>query len=272
MASPVAIENAGFEDPVLELNTFTNSDVPGWTIEGGGFFDAGVYHILSPRAPEGNNTAYIEVVPASISQQLDISLSAGMRYILNVAIARRPDRPNISGYRIELMAGTAVLGSVDATVVEPPPGEWADTRIAYLAADEDANLGQPISVRLSSTTNQPNFDNVRLDAEACLGLEDCDGDGLDDGADNCQLSVNPNQRDSDGDGYGYGNICDADLNNDCVVNALDLGLFRTVFFSDDADADLNGDGSVNVIDLGLMRSLFFSRPGPSGLEDACQTG
>ncbi|MFK8016453.1 MAG: thrombospondin type 3 repeat-containing protein [Gammaproteobacteria bacterium] len=92
---------------------------------------------------------------------------------------------------------------------------------------------------------------------------DVDGDGLLDSVDNCQRVDNVDQRDTDGDGFG--NLCDADLNNDGVVNAVDLGLLRTVFFTTDANADFNGDGVVNVVDLGLMRDLFFEAPGPSGL-------
>ena len=81
--------------------------------------------------------------------------------------------------------------------------------------------------------------------------------------DNCTEVPNADQRDTDLDGYG--NACDADLNNDGVVDFLDLGLLKAVFFTDDADADLNGDGSVDFLDLGLMKSGFFQPPGPSGL-------
>jgi photosystem II stability/assembly factor-like uncharacterized protein len=90
---------------------------------------------------------------------------------------------------------------------------------------------------------------------------DTDGDGVGDDVDNCTLVANPDQVDSNGDGYG--NICDADLNDDCVVNFLDLGALRQVFFTPDADADFNADGTVNFIDLGLMRSAFFQPPGPA---------
>ncbi|MEO1574058.1 MAG: thrombospondin type 3 repeat-containing protein [Pseudomonadota bacterium] len=92
---------------------------------------------------------------------------------------------------------------------------------------------------------------------------DSDGDGVADSSDNCTLVANPDQRDTNGDGFG--NACDADLNNDGVVNVLDLGELRLVFFGDDADADFNGDGAVNVIDLGILRAGFFLPPGPSGL-------
>ncbi|MEM7675702.1 MAG: hypothetical protein AAF449_06825, partial [Myxococcota bacterium] len=71
-------------------------------------------------------------------------------------------------------------------------------------------------------------------------------------------------------GDGYGNPCDADLNNDCIVNVVDLGILRTVFFTNDADADLNGDGEVNVVDLGFLRALFFGAPGPSGVTQTCK--
>ncbi|MFK7887815.1 MAG: S8 family serine peptidase [Gammaproteobacteria bacterium] len=93
---------------------------------------------------------------------------------------------------------------------------------------------------------------------------DTDGDGVLDSADNCTLVANADQRDTNGDGYG--NICDADLNNDGVVNPVDLGLFRAVFFQGgDLDADFNGDGVVNATDLGIIRTLFFQPPGPSGI-------
>ncbi|MFK7886510.1 MAG: M4 family metallopeptidase [Gammaproteobacteria bacterium] len=105
-------------------------------------------------------------------------------------------------------------------------------------------------------------DNVQ--AFSCsASVADADGDGVNDELDNCTLEANADQIDSNGDGYG--NVCDADLNNDGIINVVDLGLLRAVFFTSDQDADFNGDGVVNVVDLGIMRASFFGAPGPSGI-------
>jgi hypothetical protein len=99
---------------------------------------------------------------------------------------------------------------------------------------------------------------------------DTDGDGVPDYVDNCLKVPNRDQLDSDGDGYG--NRCDADLDNSKFVNALDLGLFKTVFGTAPGDedikaaADFNGDGRVNALDLGLLKVNFGKPPGPSGLK------
>ena len=112
---------------------------------------------------------------------------------------------------------------------------------------------------------------VSAQSYAAVGL-DTDSDGIADVSDNCTLVPNGfllpddggnSQRDTNNDGFG--NVCDADLNNDNVVNVIDLGLLRNVFFQADEDADLNGDGVVNIVDLGLLRAQFFGPPGPAGL-------
>ncbi len=117
------------------------------------------------------------------------------------------------------------------------------------------------------TNNQGSNSSLSLLINPNAALADTDGDGVGDATDNCALSSNADQRDTDDDGIG--NVCDADLNNDCIVNAVDLGLLRLAYFSADANADFNGDGVVNVIDLGIIRGRFFAPPGPSGLPNAC---
>ncbi|MEE8058750.1 MAG: dockerin type I domain-containing protein [Pseudomonadales bacterium] len=107
-----------------------------------------------------------------------------------------------------------------------------------------------------------NFNEI-ADLQTDPAKTDTDGDGIDDANDNCSLLANIDQRDSNGDGYG--NICDIDLDQSGFVNSIDLGLFKTLFFTSDANADINGDGIVNVLDLGLMKNLFFKPVGPSAV-------
>lgn len=96
---------------------------------------------------------------------------------------------------------------------------------------------------------------------------DGDGDGVVDAVDNCTALANATQLDSNGDHSG--NLCDADLNNDCKTNSLDLGLFKSVYgnAAGNADlkaaADMNGDGNVNSLDLGLFKRIYGKAPGPS---------
>jgi hypothetical protein len=94
---------------------------------------------------------------------------------------------------------------------------------------------------------------------------DSDGDGVINSADNCINAANADQRDTNGDGYG--NLCDADLDNNGVVNTLDLGKLKADFGKTGAglDADLDGNGVVNTLDLGKFKALFGKVPGPSGV-------
>jgi hypothetical protein len=90
---------------------------------------------------------------------------------------------------------------------------------------------------------------------------DTDDDGVPDVRDNCILVPNPLQRDTDSDNFG--NFCDADFDNNLLVNAADLAIFKPLFFSTDPDADLNGNGTVNAADLAILKTMFFKPPGPS---------
>ncbi len=97
--------------------------------------------------------------------------------------------------------------------------------------------------------------------------EDTDDDAVPDVADNCLLQPNEDQRDSNNDGLG--NLCDADLNNDCQTDFADLSIMKAAFFGTGADEDLDGDGNVNFADLAIAKGLFFNAPGPSDAPNAC---
>jgi hypothetical protein len=90
-----------------------------------------------------------------------------------------------------------------------------------------------------------------------------DGDSTPDYLDNCKLTAN-NQSDSDGDGYG--NACDADLNNDCKVDSLDLEKFKLNYGKyGNLASDFNTDLITNSLDLGLFKLMYGKTPGPSDL-------
>lgn len=99
--------------------------------------------------------------------------------------------------------------------------------------------------------------------QAAVKETDSDGDGVPDSRDNCVAVSNKDQLDTDGDGYG--NACDADLNNDGFVNALDLAAIRSQFGKRGVAGDINGDGIVNALDVSRFSKLFGKAPGPSAL-------
>lgn len=119
-----------------------------------------------------------------------------------------------------------------------------------------ASSGQPTAIGASSSANY----SVVAGFES---IPDSDADKILDAMDNCTKVVNLDQRDTDNDGYG--NICDPDLDNNLIVNAADLAIFKPLFFKTDPNADFDGNGVVNAADLAILKTMFFKAPGPSGL-------
>jgi hypothetical protein len=111
--------------------------------------------------------------------------------------------------------------------------------------------------------------DFQLTVTAVPDPPDTDADGLEDCEDNCVDDFNPDQIDADLDGYG--NRCDPDFDNNGVVGASDLGLFRIHFGYVEGDPeydllyDLDTNGGIGAADLGIFRRFFGLPPGPSGL-------
>ena len=92
----------------------------------------------------------------------------------------------------------------------------------------------------------------------CTRAADTDADGISDTADNCIEVANSDQRDTDADGYG--NRCDADLDNNLVVNFGDLGLFKGVFFKKAGDPGFDPDADFDGIDTLRVRTTVSKGP------------
>jgi hypothetical protein len=151
-----------------------------------------------------------------------------------------------------------------------------DPRVANPGVVVDAEVTvEPITIRSTSSITSLLTTPSRLCVTQLTGtgrlstldacLVDADADGVDDALDNCLSVANADQLDTDGDGYG--NLCDADLDNNGIVNTRDLALFKAAFGSTGTalDADLNGNGAVNTQDLAIFKGLFGKPPGPSGM-------
>ena len=145
-----------------------------------------------------------------------------------------------------------------------------------------------------------------LDADTTSGIGllpgegmDSDGDGEPDAQDDCVATPNPGQQDADGDGFG--NACDADLDQDGVVDDDDVArvrdcagaaltaevpLLEPAGFDGEVfgtappeptrlaaalaaacrDADLDGDGDVDATDAEFAAAMLGRAPGPSAVD------
>ena len=140
---------------------------------------------------------------------------------------------------------------------------------------EASYLGQPghtYAFYTIASDNAGNHEAAPAHADSTFSIksdnipQDTDGDGVPDVSDNAILVPNPDQRDTDGDAYG--NIVDADLNQDWMVDLVDLSLFENVFGTDNANADFNGDGNADLIDLSILEDLFGKHPGASYIDNS----
>ncbi len=152
-----------------------------------------------------------------------------------------------------VLAPVASNGGPTLTMALAAGSPAIDAGVDCLATDQ---RGQP----------RPQDGDGDLVAECDIGAfeaggEDTDSDTVPDVVDNCPQHAPANQFDADGDGIG--NICDADVTNDCLVNFADLAFLKSVFFPNyDVRADFNNDDSVNFADLAFLKATFFNSPTP----------
>ena len=206
-AQTIPIANSGFESNIIGQGAFSVLVPQGWSIYDPGFIinqNANSVGVIRPDvpqlffpagAPEGVNAALVflagaQSAEAGLRQTLTSTLQANTRYRCSVQIGNIAsgtslpgsadggnvfyDLDGFPGYRIDVLAGTTVVGSdnnsIGATI---PEGEWRVARFYFDATNSHPQLGQTLSIRLVNlkfpgSPGSPNievdFDDVRLSA------------------------------------------------------------------------------------------------------------
>ncbi|HJP39847.1 MAG TPA: hypothetical protein QF499_12085 [Gammaproteobacteria bacterium] len=216
-----------------------------------------------------NGTAYPATVPLQVQDPSSWGPPTGPKEILlRFLSASLEDRtPVIQGMYVDFIAQDGFAAPHPSTQysLRLPAGSTRDGIFTLDCTDSNAHGKHVIydgRMKLTNAGSGP-AGGMRINMHLCNPppVVDSDSEGLPDDQDNCTNIANSTQIDSNGDGYG--NACDADLNNDGIVNFADLGVMRSVFFTDDQDADLNGDGVVNFADVAIIKTQFLGSPGPS---------
>ncbi|MFT5433782.1 MAG: hypothetical protein ACI9OJ_004490 [Myxococcota bacterium] len=142
---------------------------------------------------------------------------------------------------------TGFVTGIGAVTTNIPSSEWIPSLVTY--SDHAVTvLGDPGVAGTNIRVNDGDFIEVEVfygcPVPPCV---DSDGDGFGDPSvatnvcpdDNCPLDANPNQLDNDNDGQG--DVCDADDDNDGILDVDDNCQFTPNADQTDVDADGIGD-------------------------------
>ncbi len=169
---------------------------------------------------------------------------------------------------------TATLRDLDLAVIDLAAGGSTVVTISQSTLENTENLWFTVPANAQYALRVTRKSGFKWDyGLAWQLLTDTDADGAHDGQDNCSAAPNgPLQQDAGGNsqldtnGDGYGNGCDADFNNNGVVDSQDGNLLKVAFGSAAyPDRDLNGNGAVDSQDGAILKGRFGQPPGPSGL-------
>jgi hypothetical protein len=172
LADAIVVNNASFETlpagglpvPGYLGGSYSIDLIPGWTGSGysgqfqpggpSGTVPNGYYNTLS----DGPTEAYIATTEV-ISQTVGVTVQAGVTYTLLVDIGSRLDLKSL-GVADLLINGHQYVATGVKTL-----GGFATFSATYTGLAPD--VGDPITIELSSTGQQGDFDNVRLSCTGC---------------------------------------------------------------------------------------------------------
>jgi hypothetical protein len=158
------IVNAGFEDPIQNVDTWDYS-ASGWIAIG----DAGVFRPATAAyfngAYAGQQVGFVQsgwvYATGTLRQTSTDVLTVGGVYEFSTMVGRRLDNPLLpwQGFTMSLYAGANLLASVN-TPVNPGLGSWERATLQYTASDGSAGLGEFVTIEMTSFYGQTNFDDV----------------------------------------------------------------------------------------------------------------
>jgi hypothetical protein len=180
-AAPLSVDNPGFEDPDCTLGCGASGTLSfalsaaGWTTEGNavaGVFRpslfAGTSGSYASLVPEGGQVGFVNF-QSSLFQQLDDLLEPATLYTVGLDLGQRPDCCAVGAFRVQLLAGGAVLAEIGDLGLLPAAGTFARVSFGFSTAAGDQRIGDPLAIRISnldpaSVNSQLNFDAITVDA------------------------------------------------------------------------------------------------------------
>jgi hypothetical protein len=165
LATPVPIANPSFEIlppgglPLCSAGAcYSIAPIPGWMNSGNSGQVQWVGTSVFNYVPDGNTTAYSDDAGGTITQVVG-SVAANTIYTLKVDLGLRKDNFVASLGTVALLVGST---PVYATGSAPSSGNWSTFTATYTSTAAD--LGKSLTIQLTATGFQGDFDNVRLDA------------------------------------------------------------------------------------------------------------
>ena len=191
-ATLVTVNNPSFESPITAPGNFSGSMTAGpagWSVYNAGATNTDRYFgVWNPAAtdsysdpvPHGANLGVVfldnttGIAEAGLRQVLAATLQLSTQYTLTVAVGNFDpgaggapwNFTGFPGYRVDLFAGSTLIGS-DNNTLSPAEGRFLTSTVSFTTGASHAQAGQALGIRLVSLNGpgvEVNFDQVQLDA------------------------------------------------------------------------------------------------------------